>query len=229
MKTALEAFRYLTSFTTEQVVSCYAGTINPEIEVSLVNGRYQINAGDVNYSYGPLHDAFRRYFNLDPPLPGADKPVLILGFGGGSVATILRNERRMPNPITGVELDELMIRAGKEHFGIGKLGGLNLIHGDALQFVEQCRERFSLIVVDIYINAHVPEVFEQQFFFEQVKQCLLPGGKLVFNKLLPEDTDPADLNRLEKLFSGLFEHQKTYRIAVNKKVPNYMITAVEGF
>lgn len=219
-----ETFRYLSSFASEQAVSIYKSEIGPDIEVSVINGRYQINAGSVNYSYGPLHDAFRRYFNLDPPESGVEKPVLVLGFGGGSVATILRIERELPNPITGVELDEMMLKAGREHFGIDKLTDLKLITGDASEYVRQCHDKFSLIVTDIYVDDLIPVVFEQKEFLTEARRCLLPGGKLVFNKLVSDSGKESELKVLEALFGELFPETKTYRIPVNKKMPNYLIT-----
>jgi len=224
MVRAKDTFRYLSSFALEQTVVRYESKVGPEIEVSLINGRYQINAGSVNYSYGPLHDAFRRYFNLDPPESGADKPVLILGFGGGSVATILRTERELPNPLTGVELDEMMLRAGREHFGVDKLTDLKLITGDASEYIRQCSDKFSLIVTDIYVDELIPVVFEQKEFLTEARRCLLPGGKLVFNKLVSDSGKESELKVLEVLFGELFPETKTYRIPVNKKMPNYMLT-----
>lgn len=219
-----ETFRYLSSFATEQLVGSYASKVGPDIEVSLINGRYQINAGSVNYSYGPLHDAFRRYFNLDPPVLEPSEPILILGFGGGSVATILRTERGLTNTITGVELDEMMIRAGVEHFGIDKLTDLELINADANEFILHCHNKFKLIVVDVYLDDVVPVEFQQKQFLEEARRCLLPGGKLVFNKLVSGSDGQAVLRSIESVFAELFKESRTFTIPVNKKTPNYLIT-----
>lgn len=227
MSVTMKAFRYLSSFTSEQTVCGYKSKYGPDIEVCLINGRYQINAGSVNYSFGPLHDAFRRYFNIDPPIIGADSPVLILGFGGGSVATILRKERNMPNPIIGVELDEMMVKAGLEHFEIGKLANVNIMIDDAFDYIFKCRLSFKLIVTDIYIDAVIPEKFEQKDFIAEVCRCLQPGGKLVFNKLIGDSNGEAGVQRLEAIFSEHLSQVKTYRIAVNKNSPNMMITGVK--
>lgn len=221
-----DAFRYLSSFAEEQTVSHYTSKIGPDIEVCLINGRYQINAGNVNYSYGPLHDAFRRYFNLDPPPSGEEFPVLVLGLGGGSIASILRTEREMPNPITGVELDEMMIKAGREHFNLDRITNLKIIEMDALEFIRHCSEKYALIITDIYVDEFVPAVFEQKEFLAEVKRCLLPHGKFVFNKLVANAATESEKTTLEKLFSEIFTSIKTFRIPVNRKVPNYMITGM---
>lgn len=221
-----DTWNYISSFGKEQPIAQYFSKIGPDIEVSLINGRYQINAGCVNYSYGPLHDAFRRFFNLDPPVSGKEYPVLILGFGGGSIATILRNELEMPNPITGVELDEMMIKAGQEHFDLGKLADVEIVIDDAYEFIQKCHQKFSLIAVDLYINDKVPDKFMQAGFIDEVSRCLDSGGKLVFNKLVGGDDEKNELNHLETLFKDHFDEVKTFKIPINKYSPNMMVTGI---
>lgn len=224
MSFAKDAFTYLSSFTGEHIIARYPSTLNPEIEVALVNGRYQLNAGSVNYSYGPLHDAFRRYFRKDPPLLKETDETLILGFGGGSVAVILREELLLNAPITGVEADTEMLHAAREHFNIERLAKLTLVEEDALHYVEQCTRQWALIVIDIYIDASVPPMFETESFIEKVKQLLLPGGKVVFNKFAGNEAAENKRIALEGIFKQTFDKVQTFKIPVNKKAPNYMIT-----
>ena len=226
MSNLKDTWQYISSFGKEQPIACYSSKIGPDIEVSLINGRYQINAGSVNYSYGPLHDSFRRYFNLDPPVSGENSPVLILGFGGGSIATILRNELELSNPITGVELDEMVIKAGQEHFDLEKLSNVDIVIDDAFDFIKKCDQKFNLIVVDLYIDDKVPEKFMQAGFIAEISRCLLPGGKLVFNKLVSEKQDKIELKHLETLFKSHFNEVKTFKVSVNKLSPNMMVTGV---
>ena len=226
MSNLKDTWQYISSFGDEQPIAHYPSKIGPDIEVSLINGRYQLNAGNVNYSYGPLHDTFRRYFNLEPPASGKNIPVLILGFGGGSIATILRNELEMPNPITGVDLDEMVIKAGREHFDLDKLPDVDIVIEDAFEFIKKCQQKFSLIAVDIYINDKVPEKFMQAEFIAEISRCLEPGGKLVFNKLVSGIDERAELKQLEALFENYFKEVKTFKIPINKFSPNMMITGV---
>lgn len=226
MSNLKDTWQYISSFGNEQPIAHYPSKIGPDIEVSLINGRYQINAGNVNYSYGPLHDAFRRYFNLDPPAYGKNSRVLILGFGGGSIATILRNELEMPNPITGVDLDEMVIKAGREHFDLEKLPDVDIVIDDAFEFIKKCEYKFSLIAVDLYINDKVPEKFMQAGFIVEINRCLEPGGKLVFNKLVSGNDDKVKLKQLETIFKTYFDEVKTFKVPVNKFSPNMMVTGV---
>ncbi|GAB1403875.1 hypothetical protein MASR1M74_10530 [Lentimicrobium sp.] len=226
MSFAKDAFAYLSSFTGEHIVARYSSSLNPVIEVALVNGRYQLNSENVNYSYGPLHDAFRKYFRQDPPHIEDTEEILILGFGGGSVATILREEYQIKAPITGVEADKEVIAAANEHFNIQHLGHLSLIEEDALNFVNNNTGKWKLIIVDIYLDALVPPVFETQSFLKSVKQLLLPGGKVVFNKFAGNLDTENELHALELNFKQTFDTVHTFKIPVNKKAPNYMITGL---
>lgn len=218
-----DTLHYLSSFVGEQLIARYPSKVGPDIEVCLINGRYQINAGSVNYSFGPLHDAFRRYFNLDPPQLTEEAAILILGFGAGSVATILRTERNLPNPITGVELDEMMVKAGQEHFNIGKLMDVGIVIDDAFDFIINCNRQFNLIVVDLYIDDKVPGKFMTNDFIAEICRCLNPGGKLVFNKLVSDKETASELEHLEKVFRSLLKEVKTIKISINKFAPNNML------
>lgn len=224
MKISRDAFRYFSSFAGGQIIEQYTGDVNPVIEVALVNGRYQLNAENVNYSYGPLHDAFRKYFRLDPPDLNPEDEVLILGFGAGSVAVILREELGFDNPLTGVELDGVVLTAAQEHFNIGRLPALEIIRDDALAYVERCTQYFKLIVVDIYLDRFVPPQFENLGFIRDLYRILVPGGKVVFNKFAGSPGLEKEVLALEKRFAEIFSNTNTFRIAVNKRAPNLMIT-----
>jgi spermidine synthase len=219
-----DTLHYLSSFAGEQLIAHYPSKFGPDIEVCLINGRYQINAGSVNYSFGPLHDAFRRYFNLDPPQLTEEAAILILGFGAGSVASILRSERNLPNPITGVELDAMMVKAGQEHFNMKKLADIDIVIGDAFEFIQNCDRQFNLIVVDIYIDDKVPDKFMTDCFIKEINRCLSPEGKLVFNKLVSDEKTSNELKHLEEVFKRFFKDVKTIKIPINKFTPNMMVT-----
>ncbi|MCB9014642.1 MAG: methyltransferase domain-containing protein [Lentimicrobiaceae bacterium] len=219
-----DPLRYLGSFAGEQRVDVYKSLVGPDIEVSLINGRYQLNAGCVNYSYGPLHDAFRRYFAKDKPRFVETDPILILGFGGGSVAVILREELGFNNPVTGVELDEAVLNAAYDHFNIDRLKNLEIVRMDAHDYINTCQQKFALIVIDLYVDEFVPPVFESTGFLQRVHNCLLPGGKVVFNKLESDEKTCGERIALETIFNNIFARCITFKIPVNKQSPNYMIT-----
>lgn len=215
---------YLGSFFQEVILDVYQSNINPDLEVAIINGRYQLNAGKVNYSFGPLHDAFRKYFKKDAPNLEDDSKVLILGFGAGSVASIIRNELGLKSHITGIEADEKIIEIAKEHFYLNKLQNTEIHIIDANDYILQCPQKFDLIVIDIYLDDQVPVKFESREFIERIYQCLRVGGKVVFNRLQPTDTGDQTIKVLIGKFNSIFPKVTTVIIPINKKSPNYFIT-----
>ena len=217
-------YEYLNSFFKEQIIETYRSEYNPELEVAFINGRYQLNAGKVNYSFGPLHDAFRKYFRKDPPVMRADSEVLLLGLGAGSVVSILRNELQINNPVTGVEIDPMVIEAAREHFALGKISRLHVVISDAYDFMTDCVNKYDLIVIDLYVDDQVPAKFQTPEFITMVAGCLRPGGKVVFNKLQCASGDQPDVETLTGYFKAIFNTVEVMTVYINKHSPNYFIT-----
>lgn len=226
MRRGNKVTEYFNSFFREQVIEMLPSKINPHLEVALINGRYQLNAGNVNYSFGPLHDAFRKYFRQDPPDLISDSEVLILGFGAGSVASILRDELNIQCPITGVEADEAVIQLARTHFSLNRHSNLNIVIYDAFDYVANSTQSFDLIVVDIYIDDQVPAKFETRAFLSALSKMLKPGGKVVFNKLQPVNAGETASDALVKVFETVFEKTRVFNIRINKDSPNYFIVGL---
>lgn len=219
---------YLNSFFREKVIETFESDINPLIEVSFQDGRYQLNAGNVNYSFGPLHDAFRKYFHYDPPHLNGKSKVLLLGFGAGSVIRILQEELQFKCSYTGVEVDHAIIQAARKHFFLDRVENLEVIISDAYSFIEHCTDAYDLIVVDIYIEDKVPVKFETTEFLYELSNCLTRGGKVVFNKLLAADGDIVSVEALLHRFERVFDRTMIFKIPVNRVSPNYFITGEIG-
>lgn len=221
------------SYFNEQVVDTFHSDINPLLEVALINGIYQLNAGSVNYSFGPLHVAFRKYFRKDPPDLHNDSKVLLLGLGAGSIVRILREELELFCDITGVEIDEAVIRAARKHFSLDKVAGLKVIISDAYDYLERCIDTYDFIAVDIYVDDKVPGKFETAGFIQHLARCLNPGGKVVFNKLQPIEEDEMEeevtaVQALANQFDRIFDTTEIVKVVVNKKCPNCFITGTKN-
>lgn len=76
---------------------------------------------------------------------------LILGFGTGSVASILCDEYKKDVHLTGVEKDPVVIDLAKKYFHIDRYKNLSLHIEDAGDFVENCDKKFDLVVGDIFV------------------------------------------------------------------------------
>jgi spermidine synthase len=121
---------------------------------------------------------------------GARRPphVLVLGFGGGSAARIVRALHPEAR-IEGVEIDADVVAAARTHFGVDALD-VTLHVEDALAFLERARVEspggYDLILEDVFIGrgdaVHKPDWIPHPAH-DLVRRCLRPRGILVSNTI----------------------------------------------
>ncbi len=199
---------YLLSFFREVVLEVSSSPIHENIEVTFVNGRKVMNSGEANYSYGTLKDAFYRLFGMIGIKEKKVDNILILGYGGGSVARILRNEYYPNARITGFEIDDEVLRLGKKYFDTSEIRNCRVIHHDAYMFDRFCNnQKFDLIIFDVYIGLNVPERFEQDDFLITLKDFLSERGTLIYNRLVYDEKSQKTYEglkeKLEKIYPGI--------------------------
>lgn len=180
-------FRRIISFLYPQTIAKSGSDISSGIEVTCENGQLVMNTSRVNYSYGSLQEVFRRAFDK-AELSGADfSKTLVLGFGAGSVAAILHDEMKKTTQITGVECDSEVIRTARKYFGLRRFPQLRIEETTAQEYVSHCHEKYDLIIVDVFVDDHVPEECSSEEFLFALKNIKIPGGRLFFNFILNDD------------------------------------------
>jgi spermidine synthase len=180
-------FRFFTSFFSPVKVEERKGAVTPHLEIYLSNGRYVLDSARVNYSFGELHALFRKAFSRFNIRKRDISNALILGFGTGSVASILCDEYKKDVHLTGVEKDPVVIDLAKKYFHIDRYKNLSLHIEDAGDFVENCDETFDLVVVDIFVGGDVPEKFREEKFLAGLGRLLSPGGISFFNVVVYDE------------------------------------------
>ncbi len=124
---------------------------------------------------------------------------LILGAGGGTIATLL-TRRCGPIRIVAIERDAEVARLARDEFGLARLDNVELIEADAFAWVATCTETFDLICVDMYVAGEIAHGTLATAFLRQIAALLTPGGVAAFNlfltKRLPEQTQ-----RIERVFN----------------------------
>ncbi len=123
------------------------------------------------------------------------KNCLILGLGGGTVAKLIR--KYWPeSEITGVEIDPMMIELGKKYLG---LNNTKVIIQDAYEFIKKNKEKYDLVIVDLYIGDEFPEKFEKEEFLNKLtKNELVIFNRLYFGEKRKEAVKFG--NKLKKIF-----------------------------
>lgn len=197
----------------------FSSKVNPVLELSLNSGLVVLDAAHANYSFGGLHRLFRKVFQRVKTRSFENTNVLILGFGAGSVAQILRKEHGINCRITGVEIDPVVIDIARKYFQVGEMDDLEILNQDAAVFIRETEKKYKLIVVDVYLDRDVPDACQQEKFIGMLQKRLQAGGLVVYNKMICNDKTAGEAEGLEKHFRQCFTEVKVFKfreISVNR-------------
>lgn len=191
-----------------------SSNVNPLLELFYYQGRWQLATEDALYSDGSRYRPLRLAFEaIKDRLPAAEK-ILVLGTGLGSAVNVLDTMGFQPE-ITLVELDTVILNWAKEVLPPRLRPRLKFIHANAEDFVEKNRDRFNLIVIDIFNSREVPGFVMQQDFLRQCKNLLEKKGCLVLNYIV-NSKEAWEASLL--IFRELFPHHKIYELGVNRVI-----------
>jgi spermidine synthase/predicted MFS family arabinose efflux permease len=147
----------------------------------------RLNEGNATHSVWAPNSVFAfgiwDTFLLLPALTGGDDQnsprVALLGNAAGSSARSYA--AAWPEAeFTGVEIDPLVTKVGREYFQLGS-SGERIVAADARPFLARARERWDVIHVDAYRQPHIPFYLTTREFFETAKSRLGPGGVISIN------------------------------------------------
>ncbi len=187
------------------------GKLTAVLEVTYEQGKKVLNAGEVNYSFGALHAVFRIALQKARIIESPPTEILILGFGAGSIASIIVEEFGQHPRMTGIEADPVVMQLAREEFNIGRFSDLEMENTTAEKFIASCPSQFDLIAVDVFIESRVPESCKTHAFLENVYRCLTKNGRVVFN-VMPEENN--DENVFEARFRNNFDETELHELHV---------------
>lgn len=204
-------FSYLWPQVVEQQKSKYNGLIT----VYLRGGQYVLSADNLTQSGGIL-DLLWRHVAQQLPKP---KNVLILGLGGGSVVKAFY--KAWPRAaMVGIDIDPVMIRLGKKYLNLTKIPTLKIVEADAFSLLPQVKQKFDVIVVDLYHGRRVPEQTISRSFLTIVKDHLAIEGVVVFNLAVFPDSKKLNTN-LVKCLKNVFTSVQFLKTPFNQVLACY--------
>lgn len=215
MKLLLWLYSYILGYS----ISTYKSKLNGPLEVWHINGRKVLNSKNANYSFDSVHRIFQKSFHKSKIQHQNIDRALILGFGVGSIATILQDEMNLNCEITGIEYDPVINEIGTKHFKTKRFKNTNIIEADALEFVENCEDKFQLIAVDLFNDLEVPDQFLKENFLKKVFNLLDAEGVLFFNCIAHHK---ISIKKLKTLISVLDKENINYKIEKYYK-SNYIL------
>ena len=184
-------------------------SFNGIVEITWSNGRKILDSAHTNYSYGSLQRILK--FGLDKIDSQQLNKVLLLGLGGGSVIKTLRDEFNFMQKIMAVEIDPVLIDLAANEFDIKTSEQLEIINEDASEFVQTTSEIFDLIIVDLFIDNQVPEIFYLTEFWANITRITSTNGYVIFNASVSQPSN----NLLSKLTTFL---KKSFSVELFTKV-----------
>jgi predicted O-methyltransferase YrrM len=180
-------------------------SISKSIEVAWANGELVLDSKNTNYSYGSL----QRILKIGLKNIGYEKivamdQILVLGVAGGSVVKTLIDEIKYKGKIIGVEIDSEIIKIANTYFKLNAIQNLELINEDAFEFVLKTKDKYHLIIIDIFQDTTMPNFLFEQFFIHRICSLLKSRGFILFNTMILDEKQNI---RNKKYVSEFYENQ----------------------
>lgn len=201
----------LLSYVSGTIVEKRPSAVSGELEVWYQNGTYVLHSPDANYSFDTLHKIFQKTFRKFEVKKRSPKNALILGFGAGSVASILCDELNLSPEITGVELDPEVIDLAKKYFQLNRYKKLSIHITDAAEFIQQNKSTYDLVVSDVFIDKQVPESVVQKSYAEDLVRLTALDGMGMMNWICETRKQHRLRTSMEVWLSGLATKTEVYR------------------
>lgn len=148
---------------------------------------------------------------------GNVKKILIIGGGdGGILREALRHQS--VESVTMVEIDGAVIEMCKTYFPNHSQGAFdspraNIIIDDGCRYIENCTEKYDLIICDSTDPIGPGEVLFTSTFYQNCKNCLTEGGVMVTqNGVMYFQLD--ELKQTARFFKHLYRDQSFYKAAI---------------
>ena len=177
--------------------------VSKTLEVTWNNGQLVLDSKNTNYSYGSLQRILRKglkYIGFDRIRKFNN--VLILGVAGGSVIKTLVDEIKFKGKITGVEIDKEIIEIANNFFHLNRINNLELVVDDAFEYVLKTKEKYDLIVIDIFQDTTMPNFLFEDFFIQRINFLLNVEGFILFNTMVINQKDRIRNLDYKKKFDG---------------------------
>ena len=193
--------------------------LSKSLEVTWNNGQLVLDSKSTNYSYGSLQRILRKGLKFI----GFERirnfeSVLILGVAGGSVIKTLVDEVKYKGKITGVEIDENVIKIANQYFKLNEITTLEIIIADAFEFVLKTKETYDLIIIDIFQDTVMPNFLFEDFFINRINALLNLNGFILFNTMVI-NTKQEERNLLYKSkFGGNYSLRMYPKVEVHNEL-----------
>jgi hypothetical protein len=142
---------------------------------------------------------------------------LVLGLGAGFVP---RRLQIAGMEVEVVEINRDALTAARQYFGF-EPAGITIHWSDARTFVRQCKSRFDVVIVDLFLGDTHPDYLLTQEFFADTRSCLRERGVVIMNfafSLIEQIGNERVVATVAAAFEHLWLHRPRVSIA---QAPGY--------
>ncbi|MEO0046083.1 MAG: Polyamine aminopropyltransferase [Bacteroidota bacterium] len=179
--------------------------VSKTLEVTWNNGQLVLDSKNTNYSYGSLQRILRKglkYIGFERIKKF--ESILVLGVAGGSVIRTLSDEIKFKGKITGVEIDSNIVEIAEKFFKLNEIPNLEIVIDDAFEFVLKTKEKYDLIIIDIFQDTVMPNFLFEDFFINRINFLVNPNGFILFNTMVISKIDEERNLIYKNKFGGDF-------------------------
>lgn len=199
---------YIYPITIKRISSERAGVI----ELTLINGKLVMDSKSANYSYGSLQKVLKKgLLRIGKKRLQTLNTILVLGVAGGSVIKTLRHDFKLTATITGVEIDNDVLTLAKSHFSLDKTDNLNLVEADAFTYIYNSKNKYDLIIIDIFNDAEMPNELFNTALWQQLHNLLNNNGVCLFNTIANSKENTIRNQQLKQHITHLFGKVITFK------------------
>lgn len=155
--------------------------------------------------------------------------ILMLGLGANTIPNLIAKINPEIHQ-TIVEIDDSIISACKEFFGLDKLPNYKLIQADAFKLIGGKNafegKKFDVAIVDVFIGSppYVSIESNQPNFIEKLLPYLKKEGAIIFNRPGHTEMVRADSRKLENYLKTLFTKTQLFDVCDPRGFRNSIIT-----
>lgn len=195
--------------------------ISKNLEITWNNGQLVLDSENTNYSYGSLQRILRKGLKyIGYKRIQNFESVLVLGVAGGSVIKTLVDEVKFKGKITGVEIDEEVVKLANSYFKLNEIPNLELVIEDAFEFILKTKESYDLIIIDIFQDTKMPNFLFEEYFINNINSKLKVNGFILFNTMVLGFQD----RRRNATYKSRFNQNYSVRMYPKIEVHNELFT-----
>lgn len=182
------------------------------LTLDLYYNQFMLCTSEAIYSWGTRYKPFRIPFqHIKKELPGVNR-FLLLGTGLGSALALLQQKYNCFPESVLVDHNDLILELSQRYMNLNTRNNVTWICNDAMDEIRTQQEKFDLIGIDLFNNMEVAHPFKQEVFFQQIAECLNPGGIAIFNHVFHSQNDYA---LVQKRMNMVFNHVQPITKGIN--------------